>query len=186
MEVWRPAKYVFTSLEKKKHAYWFSISCSTFCTLFWRYRLWKERALSFFTVIAIIVISSVPRARVCMCVEENCRGGRVGTGQAVCGVGGGERTGQAFPQENISPSATIEPVRKQRAATLFSGVTDYFQTLISLSHTHAHTLERCSLTHNTHSRMTNWSSASQVRQVGYELRVWYYSYANMLVNLLMN
>ena len=58
------------------------------------------------TVNAISVIKRVPRVRV--------------WGWRVCGVGGGERTGRAFPQENISPSTTIEPVRKPQAATLLS------------------------------------------------------------------
>ena len=53
--------------------------------------------------------------------------------------GGDGRTGRAFPQENISPSTTIEPVRKPQAATSLSGVTEYFQTRSSTHQSHTHT-----------------------------------------------
>lgn len=61
------------------------------------------------------------------CGCEGCRDrGRRRRGLRVSGMGGGGEvvvvgdTGRAFPQENISPSTTIESVRKPQAATLLS------------------------------------------------------------------
>lgn len=63
-------------------------------------------------------------------------------------------TGRAFPQENISPSTTIESVRKPQAATLLSWVTEYLQTR---SHTH-HSQTRM---HTLHSLAARTASTLQ-------------------------
>lgn len=110
------------------------------------------------TVIVIIIIRRLPRVWV-----EGFEGVRV------CGVGGGARTGRAFPQEHISPSTTIEPVRKPQAATLLSWVTEYFWRLIS--HTHTCTYSRVwQPAQPAHSRMKlYWSTGRHTHQVSLSL-----------------
>lgn len=71
----------------------------------------------------------------CLCV---CGGfERWGSAEWVRSVG---EKGQAFPQEHISPSTTIEAARKPQTATLLSWATKYFQAHTHLSNTHMQTL----------------------------------------------
>lgn len=144
------------------------------CVCWYNHKTLQGNALSYSillhcTVHAISVITRVPRVRVWGGGgDRGCRGWRVG------GVGGGERTGRAFPQENISPSTTIEPVRKPQAATLLSWVTEYFSDTLS----HSSVTHTC--THSTawqpaqpaHSRMTlYWNTARLSHQVSLILRM---------------